>query len=221
MVPNSFAAIATFLLLLAPGLIYNMARERLRPAAEESAFREASGIALASFLAGTVAIAILSILRAVGLDALPDAAAWVKQGAKYAADNIDKVAIFFVSYTVLAAGAAWLGAWLLFHSAEDVDIDLHTNAWFEAFRRRVPVGTTPMALVELENSTQYVGEVIYYAVNMSTDEREIMLGPPLWRRGSEKDDELVALPTEDQWRRVVIPGNRITSVWVRYPPVSE
>lgn len=73
-----------------------------------------------------------------------------------------------------------------------------------------------MALVELEDSTQYVGEVVYYDVEMSTDEREIMLGPPLWRKGKE-DNTLTPLPLEDEWRRVIIPGNRIGSVWVRYP----
>jgi hypothetical protein len=139
-VPDSFAAIASFLLLLMPGLIYNMARERLRPTAEESAFREASGIALASFLAGAVAVAVLAIAKAMGLDSLPDAALWVKQGANYAADNLDKIAVFFASYSLLAAGAAWLGAWLLFHAGDDVDIDLTPTRGSKRFGSGDPPG---------------------------------------------------------------------------------
>lgn len=218
MVPESFAAITTFLLVLTPGLVFNIRRERLRPTAEESAFREASGIVLASLLAGSVAMAVLAGAKALWPGLLPDPAEWVKEGAAYAAVNLDRVAAFFVLYSLIAALVAWVGGWVLYRSGGEAFIDPHTNAWFEAFRRRVPAGTTPMALVELEDSVQYAGEVVYYAVNMATEEREIMLGPPLWRRGATEAD-LSPLPAEDQWRRVIIPGNRIASVWVRYPPL--
>jgi len=70
--------------------------------------------------------------------------------------------------------------------------------------------------VQLEDKSEFVGEVIYYDVADATNDREITLGPPLWHR-APNDSQLKPLPHADDWQRVVIPGSRIQSVWVRYP----
>jgi hypothetical protein len=136
-------------------------------------------------------------------------------GSKYVKSHFPEVMTFFVAWAALAFGLALVAA-LAMAPDSPADIDPNTTGWFEVFRRRLPRGSLPMVLVELEDKTQFVGEVTYYDVAKVTADREVVLGPPLWRKGPD-EAELTPLPAEDQWRRVVLPGSRILAVWVRYP----
>lgn len=216
MFPDSIAAVLGFLLAVAPGLVFEAVREHRRPTAERSAFREASEVALASLVFGALAVGILLGVRAIRPTLLPDPQEWLRLGSRYAVDHLGQVAVAIGGWVLLASLVAYAAARASSRQTE-ARIDPYTTGWFEVFRRRRPKGTLPMALVRLDDRSEYVGEVIYYDTNLITAEREIVLGPPLWHRNAEQV-QLEPLPPEDEWRRVVLPGARITAVWVRYPP---
>jgi hypothetical protein len=63
MIPQTVVGFFFFLLLVAPGVGYELLRERRTPKFDESAFREASRVALYSFGFSFSALAIISLLR--------------------------------------------------------------------------------------------------------------------------------------------------------------
>jgi Family of unknown function (DUF6338) len=83
MIPETFAALYAFLGLVAPGLIYQILREKRRPAVDETAFREASRIALTSLVFTTVATLLMTLLGVVAPGLFPDIAAWITTGKTY------------------------------------------------------------------------------------------------------------------------------------------
>jgi len=168
-----------------------------------------------SLVCGLAAILILVWVRHVRPTALPNPSAWLANPSSYLTDNLSRVATFFVAYGILSVTIAALVAALM-GLGQTARINPNTTGWFEVFRHRLPDDTFPMARVLLEDGTEYVGEVTYYDVAKATADREIVLGPPLWRKTKE-GRSLEPLPAQDGWRRVVVPGARIEAVWVRYP----
>jgi len=214
--PDSFAAVLGFLFAIAPGLVFDRLRGQQRPTARRSAFRETADVALASLFCAVGAFALLWLARVALPGELPDPESWVTQGSPYLSSHFPEAVTFFIAWAALAFGIA-LGAAQVMKPDVPAEIDPNTTGWFEVIRRRLPPGTYPMALVELEDKSQFIGEVVYYDVADVTADREIALGPPLWRKGPD-DAELVPLFPADAWRRVVIPGSRVMAMWVRYPP---
>ena len=59
MAPDTLGALLAFLVFVAPGLCFELLRERRRPALEQTAFREASRIALTSLLFSGAALVVV------------------------------------------------------------------------------------------------------------------------------------------------------------------
>jgi len=209
--PDSFAAVLGFLFVIAPGLVFDRLRSHQRPTAERSGFRETADVALASLLCAVGAIAVLWLARIFIPRALPGPESWLTQGSAYLHDHFRETVTFFIAWAALAFGIAWLAARMMQSPGVPAEIQPNTTGWFEVFRRLRPSGTSAVVLVQLEDKSEFVGEVIYYDVADATDDREITLGPPLWHR-APNDGQLKPLPHADDWQRVVIPGSRIQSV---------
>jgi hypothetical protein len=63
-VPQTIGALASFLALVAPGIVFELLRERRRAGARESAFHEASRVAVSSLAFTLAATMILLGLHA-------------------------------------------------------------------------------------------------------------------------------------------------------------
>src|SRR6476620_7509987 len=93
MIPETLGAILVFLAFIAPGLSFELLRERRRPSIEETAFREASRIALTSVLFSGCALVLLGVIRAVHTSWLVDPGAWLVGGNAYAAAHLPAVGL--------------------------------------------------------------------------------------------------------------------------------
>jgi hypothetical protein len=71
-IPQTILALVGFLFLVAPGLVFEIRRERRRPVLEETTFREVSRTALASLVFSVLALAILAWVRAKWPESMPD-----------------------------------------------------------------------------------------------------------------------------------------------------
>jgi uncharacterized membrane protein YdfJ with MMPL/SSD domain len=63
LVPTTWLALLFFVLLVAPGLLYDLLAERYRAKAGESVFREISRTVLASLIISTLSFSILLAIR--------------------------------------------------------------------------------------------------------------------------------------------------------------
>jgi len=218
-IPDTVGAVLGLLLVVGPGLAFEVIREHFKPTAERSAFREASAVALASLVFTSAALLLLAITRAAWPTLLPDPRRWLLEGRVYVAEHYGLVAGFLFALVVVSTGLAALVAWRWFRTRGG-RIDPNTTGWYELFRRKVPKGADRMVRVRLHDGTEYIGLVVFYSANILPAERELVLGPPLQRKPPDRE-AFEALPDEGAWSRVLIPGPSIESFWVRYAPKAE
>jgi hypothetical protein len=86
------------------------------------------------------------------------------------------------------------------------------SAWFRLFRSEVPKDSVPYVRLQLQNGEIYGGYVANYSEQLDSNEREIVLRPPLSYRPVNGETEVL----DDAWQRVVVPGAEIASMRVSY-----
>ena len=215
MVPDTIGAVLGVLLAISPGLVFEFIREHRRPTADRSAFREAAWVAAASVAFSTAALILVLLAQMAVPDLLADPSAWLSLGSTYAVDHVAQVIAFVVLWTAIGCGLAALTAVMLIRKT--ADIDPNTTAWFHVFRTNSPPGKDRGIRVRLHDGDQYTGRLVYYDAHILHADREIVLGPPLYRMAASAR-EFEPLPPDEGWERVVIPATSIDVMWVRYPP---
>jgi Family of unknown function (DUF6338) len=213
--PDTIGAVFGVLLAISPGLVYEFIRERRRPTADRSAFREAAWVAAASVAFSTAALILVLLAQIAVPDLLADPSQWLALGGSYATGHVAQVIAFVVSWTALGCGLAALTAFKVIKKT--ADIDPNTTAWFHVFRKRSPPDRDRSIRVQLRDGDEYIGRLVYYDAHILYADREIVLGPPLHRRASSAE-RFDPLPPDEGWERVVIPATSIDVMWIRYPP---
>jgi hypothetical protein len=209
-----FGSVASFLLLVAPGLLFQLTRERFRPSLRESAFREVGNIALGSVVFHTLAL-LISLLLAWRFLTVFDIERWLRQGKSYVIEQWPTLAALGAGEVLLACLLAVAGAWYLAGLAGEES--LHRRPfWYRTFKEDAPDRTTTFVQVTLEGGVEYWGRVVNYtSEDVPMEERELELGgPPLYLRLPGEAD-LRTLP--DAAERVLLPGGEIRAILVTYP----
>lgn len=212
MIPESIATLLAFLTLVAPGIVYQMVIERRLPSTKESAFREASVVALASLVFTLAALIILTLLRTVVPAAILDISLWVRQGNQYLADSLLIVAASLALQVIIACGFA-AGAALLQTSKSQALIS-REGAWYKVFLKDRPPGTRPWVHLRLKDKTEFWGELRYYTPEDDAESREIVLGGSALKR--RRDTETEASLIGDQWDAICVNGDDISFIGVIY-----
>jgi Family of unknown function (DUF6338) len=211
MVPDTLGAVLAFLGLVAPGVAFELLRERRRPTIEETAFREASRIALTSLVFTLGAGAILLLAYLAGAPFIADPAAWLRNGTAYALDNLGLVSFTMLLQVSLALALAVLADWVFRRSAPGHVVP--GSIWFQLFRNRRPDGATPWVHLRLTDETEIWGYADDYTPEQKLDNRELTLvGPGLQyrRKGATGNQEL------DRWAAICVRGDQITWLKVMY-----
>lgn len=215
MFPDTIGAVFGVLLAVSPGLVFEFVREHRRPTAERSGFGEAAWVAAASVAFSTAALTIVLIVQMWIPELLADPKSWLSRGREYAADHVGQVVAFVVSWAALGCGLAALTAVIVIKKT--ADIDPNSTAWFFVFRKNSPPGRDRSIRLRLRDGEEYTGRLVYYDAHILPSEREIVLGPPLYRKAPTAA-EFEPLPPAEGWERVVFPATSIDVIWVRYPP---
>lgn len=214
MVPESVAALYSFFAFVAPGLVYQLLRERDRPALKESAFREASRVALTSTLYTTLSVIALLGVRSSQPGWLADPTEWLAHGRAYAVANAGLVLRTSIVVVVLASVFAYLGHVLSERWRRDPDV-VRTDVWYQMFKEDVPKGTVPWVVVKMSDGTVVWGHVDFFTVGEPVGNREISLkGPKLSIRGAADDEP----KTEMYWQRISLRAAEISVLKVAYEP---
>jgi hypothetical protein len=206
----TLGSVFAFLLLVAPGLVFQRTRERVRPALRETAFREAGNIALASVAFHLAALALTAPL----LFSL-DLSRWIREGHLFVAQHLPVVAFGAVFELGAAALFAFIVPVAYERRRQPAGPRLRRGPlWFRAFREEAPPSTAAFVQVNVEGGTEYWGQVgNYTSEDVPMGERELELGGPIFVRLPGEAD-LRALPADVS--RVVLPGGVIHAVAVTY-----
>jgi hypothetical protein len=212
--PETLGALLAFLAFVVPGLAFELLRERRRPFVEETAFREASRIALTSVLFTGAALVVLAVIYAVEPSWLADPRAWLHDGQRYVERHLGLVARTLALTTALSLLLAVAMDWLFRRSAPGRIVP--GSIWFSVFRQHRPTGTTPWVHVKLSDETEVWGYAGDYTPDQKLDNRELVIeGPKLqYRRKDAKTNTM--LPA---WSFICVRGESI--VWMKIQYVRD
>lgn len=209
---TSTIAVLSFLLFTAPGFLFQLLADRRRPSVTESAFRDASRVLLSGLIFSTAAVGILSIARAIGLDAIPNLRLLVLQPTAYVASNFADLFIFLVLLLVISLTIAVLCHVVLRRLT--LGLIVPRSAWDQVFKESVPKNSRVRVRVKMENGALVVGYISSYTAGVVVpDERELVLEQPIWVQ-APKESRLAEI--DAGWQRHIVPGKRIVSVTVAY-----
>jgi hypothetical protein len=215
-IPQTLGALAAFLALVAPGIVFELLRERRRGRHQETAFREASRVAL-----GSLVFTLLSLLVLTGLQGLaslagwrlfPSPAAWLAQGEAYARDHLTLIVVSVAVELALACAFAVGYDELRARRRGERATVQQRSAWAQALRVDRPRGTRAWAHALLENGTSFYGYVRSYTPSGPLAERELVLEGDALTFEDDSGQKVIG----ETWRRVVIPGSKITYLRVTY-----
>jgi len=211
MVPGSWLAALLFLLLVAPGLLFDRLSERRRAGSPESMFREISRIVLGSLAFSGVAFAALVVVRIVHPAWMPDPRRLLEPKGAYARDHYRLLFRTLVLEASLALAAVW--AWDAILTRRQGGATIRpVSAWTQVLKRDRPKDHDTYARVRLHDGVVYSGLVAHFSADLEVDGRELVLAPPL--ASSTGDKPTTALPVV--YQRVVIRGSAIEVMTVEY-----
>jgi hypothetical protein len=184
-IPGTWLSVLFFVLLVAPGLLFELLSERRRAGIPESAFREISRVILASLGFSGFALGVLAIIRAVHPSCMPDPAMLFTTPGMYVARHYRLVLWTLVAEGLLALGAVWLVHWLLAwrHGAT---IRL-VSTWRQVFRRDCPEGCDVFVRVRLSGGIIYTGAVAAFTTDPEDEGGDLVLAPPLFSKIGDGD----------------------------------
>lgn len=210
MLPSTWVSVVFFVLLIAPGLLFDLLAERRRVGLSESAFREASRVVLASLGFSALGLLLIGMIRVVHPPWMPSLRHLFGDPHSYIANNYDLILRALVIEAAVALAAAVGLHWLL---ARGADAPLqHRSTWSRVFVDERPADCVPHVRAALSSGTVYVGRVAHFAADLELADRELVLAPPLFVKRA--GGELTEMPTE--WQRVVLPASSIDIIAVQY-----
>jgi hypothetical protein len=211
-VPTTWLTVLFFVLLIAPGLLYDLLAERQHAKISESTFREASRTVLASIIISTISLSLLAIIRWAHAAWMPDPDRLFRGESNYAA-----VHYRLILRALLLEGGIGLAIAFFFQLFRTKRFRARlrpVSTWTKVFREECPKGFLPYVQVRLANGMTYIGQVGHFTADLETSDRELVLVPPLYVKAPSK--QLVDMPHE--WQRIVISGEAVASLVVQYRP---
>jgi hypothetical protein len=185
--PVGIGTIYGLLALVAPGLLFQLLRERARPSLEETGFREASRVALTSLVFTTSSVGLLAAVSKVEPRALVDAPAWATTKDAYVEAHLWLTARSVVYEVLLACALATFAAWVL--RRQDNGEHVRTSVWYLALTRDKPADKAAWVVAEFHDGTRVWGYIHFFTTDLSLADREIsFMGPGLamQRAGEER-----------------------------------
>jgi hypothetical protein len=218
MIPQTLGALAAFLGLVAPGLTFELVRERKRAQVFGSTFREASRVALASFTLVTFSVIVQAITWAILPTISIDINKWIKLGNLYLQENAEKIAINLAATTIFACALGYGLAFAISKVRKERASLSNGSAWQEALRSGLPDKGNAWAHVQLRDGTAFFGYVESYTLNEKPEDREILLQGITMQRAkmSDSGDMVDAKNIGKNWEKVAILASQISYIRIQY-----
>ncbi len=212
MLPSTWLGAVLFLVLIAPGALFDLLATRRRARPMETALQEASRIVFASLCCSAVGFLAVGLVRTFRPHWMPSPQALLSQPHGYAVTHYRLLIRAGVLEFVVACAAA--GAAHAFLGLRDRSRMRPVSLWHAVFTDDVPAGFAPYACVRVASGATWMGYAAHWTADLEMADRELVLSPPLWVAAPEKSSQ----PVPAEWSRVVLPGSQIQSITVQYRP---
>jgi len=223
-IPATVGGVVTLVLLVLPGLAFELFRQRRRWGRNDSTFVEISRVLVAGLSLGGITFTVLAGVSLAGprsiisVPGLVTDKHWLVQ--HLLVDGWTAWAYGLVSVTLAAFVAAILpgpstAGSIHTESSWVTCFDRVPRAMQEAMRLRAVPGVR--LSVRLTDGTVYVGDRAEYSTDLPLEDRELVLGGKLaYKPPGEPDTKL--LP---RWHQLLVRGDQISDMLVQYVPGAE
>lgn len=234
MMPQTAVAVMLFLLLIVPGISFELLRQTRRPSFDQTALEELARVLLASVgFTGAAALVLVPLSMALP-KAVVDVSTIASQGAGWYWSHYPERVLWTIGLAVcIATGLALLVHRSLNHPDERgwaaravgtmKRILRHQPGeqverfplWRTLFRDARPLGAVTKLTVLKKDGTMVTGNMAGYTTDGSRDERDLALAQPIeiFRLG---DREPRRVP--EGWRVVILAASDISEIFVTWPP---
>lgn len=216
MVPLTASAVAVFMLLVSPGLVFELLWQRSRPRRDESTFVEISRVLLAGLVFSGLATLAMVVIGALIPGAAADLPALVADGAGYVARHPGLTLGTLVTVVIVAMCLAIAVHDLL--TPRNVRSIVQETVWHTAFSRLAGPGSRVFLSVQMKDGSTITGYSAGYSTEPDPAKRDLLLTAPLAIRLSEQKD---ATPLDDAWQSMVLPGAEIRNIAASYIAPAE
>jgi len=222
MIPTTLLGLLLFVVLLAPGFIYELRLGRTRVVGPESPLREVLRIIVASLLCGGVALAVAAVIRARRPQRTPDVGELVRRPGTYLEQHYQQAASWGLALLGLACVIGFVVAdprlrragrraaqrkplrWLLGSRAQDIDVN---SAWYRILHRHEDDNPEPIIYIgcQLDDGSYISGQLSSLSADPAeTADRDVLLSAPLIRMDAEGTETgLHAAYTAISARRII------------------
>ncbi|MGH3697638.1 MAG: DUF6338 family protein [Pseudonocardiaceae bacterium] len=218
MVPASWLAVLLFILLVVPGLVFDILSERRRVGSSESTFREISRVVIASIGFSGATLLVLALVRIfLAPTWLPDPGALAREGSRYATQNYQVLAWTlgaggFLS-TIFAVGTHYVLKWKC--DAPGIE---KVSSWTKVFQHHNEGNWRVYVRVRLDDGAIYAGTLLHHTSDLENDDRELILG---WPGLATKSPGGTLTEMPNDWKRIVIHSSAIKTLFVGYIKNSD
>jgi len=209
-VPTTWLAVVLFVVVVAPGLWFDLLSEKRRAGFQESGFREASRVVLASVGFAGVAVGILAVIRTLVPAWMPDPGQMFRDRSGYDSAHYRLLARGLLIEVGIAFALVWLFHCLLTARSGGTSIR-PISAWSRAMRHEVPAGTEPAVWVRMTDGQEWMGLVHDFSADLETSGRELVLAQPLFSNPGAGFSAV-----KQGWQRVVLDGGSVQALSVQY-----
>ncbi|RSM87445.1 hypothetical protein DMH04_10460 [Kibdelosporangium aridum] len=210
MVPSTAAAVVVFLLLVTPGIAFELLWQRTRPRRDESTFIEISRVLLAGVVFSGSATVVVAVAAAVVPGSAADPAVLLRDGNRYMTEHPRLVLVTLAATVLLALCAAVATHALLTPPMRRI---AQETVWHTAFSRMAPTGARVFLSVQLKDGTTITGYTAGYSTEPDPAKRDLLLVAPLTIRppGAAEPDQLTR-----SWQTLVVAGGDISTIAAAY-----
>lgn len=215
--PETVASLIAFLLLVTPGICFELLRESSRPERVRSTFRETAVVVVASVVLSGAALAVLLLVREVESNWLPSPQDLARSPGASSTEHLGLVVRALTAHVVLACGLAYAWHRLLCWKRPGGKVSPNP-AWFEIVRGNAnPRNDRVLVSVELQDGSGVRGLVKGYDLTPDQSLRSLVLAgsdsnPLVTRRASTA----VESPVDPGWAYVVVPAEHIKLATVAF-----
>lgn len=225
MVPVNVGGVAVLLLIVVPGLHYELSRDRQRSGGTDSTFIEISRVLLAGLLLSGVAFLLLGVIRLVGPSIVVDPHRLLAE-KRYLSDHLP---LAFWSASCFLALALTCGSYMAIKwPSETGTSSAKMSAWVKLFatlaqeaanRQKQPFSRMVLQ-VTLKDGQTYRGDLAHYSRDMEHADRELVLAEPM--EITVVGGQNVIMKDPANWHLAWFPISEISYILVLYTdPTKE
>lgn len=205
-----------FALFVVPGLVFDLLGRRRRVEVDESAFREASRVVLASVALG-VPGAAFGYVAWITMSGQPPVLSKLLTGdGAYYRDHAEVSFLAVVGYVASSVVVA-IAINLVLDLVKGRSLTPHHSQWTQVFRFEPPPGSRAYVRVKTKSGFWWAGQVIHFTADLEVAGREITLAAPI-SRGS---DEGTVWSCDPDIQRLLFRNEELESISVMYVRVDE